>query len=50
MPVMNDYEATVAIMSLPDAWEKQTGNRVITEFNEIIEVIKNVIWFRSKKR
>ena len=26
MPVMNDYEATAAIRSLPDAWEKQTGN------------------------
>ena len=27
MPVMNDYEATAAIRSLPDAWEKRTGNR-----------------------
>ena len=27
MPVMNDYEAAAAIRSLPDAWEKQTGNR-----------------------
>jgi hypothetical protein len=26
MPVMNDYEATVAIRSLPGAWDKQTGN------------------------
>ena len=26
MPVINDYEATAAIRSLPDAWEKQTGN------------------------
>ena len=26
MPVMNDYEATAAIRSLPDAWEKRTGN------------------------
>ena len=26
MPVINDYEATAAIKSLPDAWEKQTGN------------------------
>ena len=27
MPVMNDYEATAAIMSLPGVWIKQTGNR-----------------------
>ena len=27
MPVMNDYEATAAIRSLPGAWDKQTGNR-----------------------
>ena len=27
MPVMNDYEATAAIRSLPGAWKKQTGNR-----------------------
>ena len=26
MPVMNDYEATAAIRSLPVAWDKQTGN------------------------
>ena len=26
MPVMNGYEATAVIRSLPDAWEKQTGN------------------------
>ena len=26
MPVINDYEETVAIRSLPDAWEKRTGN------------------------
>ena len=26
MPVINDYEATAAIRSLPDAWEKRTGN------------------------
>lgn len=24
--VMNGYEATAVIRSLPDAWEKQTGN------------------------
>lgn len=27
MPVINDYEATAAIRSLPGAWDKQTGNR-----------------------
>ena len=26
MPVMNDYETAAAIRSLPDAWEKRTGN------------------------
>ena len=26
MPVMNGYEATAVIRSLPYAWEKQTGN------------------------
>ncbi len=26
MPVMNGYEATAVIRSLPEAWEKQTGN------------------------
>ena len=26
MPVMNGYEATVAIRDLPGAWEKQTEN------------------------
>ena len=26
MPVMNDYEETAAIRSLPVAWDKQTGN------------------------
>ena len=26
MPVMNDYETAAAIRSLPDAWEKWTGN------------------------
>ena len=26
MPVMNGYEATAVIRSLPDAWEKQIGS------------------------
>ena len=38
MPVMNDYETAAAIRSLPDAWEKRTGNierRFCYDRNEI---------------
>ncbi len=41
MPVMNDYEATAAIRSLPGAWDKQTGNRgCVSERNCIRFCIK----------
>ena len=38
MPVMNDYEATAAIRSLPGAWDKQTGKWhecIIADYYEI---------------